>query len=166
VLAQRHVDGLRAGRRTDSLDDEPPARLVAAAPSVASSGKEPSEFDPDRARLLPRLRQAVAAALVTVAPADRLLLSLYYVQEMTLAQIAVVQGAHEATISRHLDRIRRELRKSVENSLVAGRTAENGAAQPGLSSAQVELCFGYALEDWAFDLDAALSGPAGEQEKI
>jgi RNA polymerase sigma-70 factor (ECF subfamily) len=166
VLAQRHVDGLRAARHTDPLDDEAPARLVAAAPSVAGSGKGPREFDPDRARLLPRLRQAVAAALATVAPADRLLLSLYYVQEMTLAQIAAVQGVHEATISRHLDRIRRELRKNAENSLLVGRTAENGvAAQPGLSSAQVELCFSYALEDWAFDLGGALSGPAAGQEK-
>ena len=88
--------------------------------------------DPDRARLLPRLRQAVAAALAAAPPADRLLLSLYYVQEMTLAQIARLQGVHEATISRQLDRIRRELRSGVEQSLVAGHAAENGAAaQPG-----------------------------------
>ncbi len=123
--------------------------------------------DPDRARLLPHLRQAVAAALATAMPADRLLLSLYYVREMTLAQIAAVQGVHEATISRQLDRIRRELRSGVEHSLLAGHAAENGtAARPGLSPAQVELCFRYAVEDWAFDLGGALSEPAAGQEKI
>jgi hypothetical protein len=85
---------------------------------------------------------------------------------MTLAQIAHVQGVHEATISRHLERIRRELRQGVEQSLAAVRSAENGAAaRPGLSPAEVELCFTYAQEDWAFDLGGTLSG-AAEREKM
>jgi RNA polymerase sigma factor (sigma-70 family) len=151
VLAQRHVDALRATQRTESLD-EPLA-------SVRPLARAADAADPDRARLLPRLQQAVASALAAAPPADRLLLSLYYLQEMTLAQIARLQGVHEATISRQLDRIRRDLRKTVEHSLVAGRAAENGdAAQKGFSAAEVELCFAYALEDWAFDLGGALSG--------
>jgi RNA polymerase sigma factor (sigma-70 family) len=159
VLAQRHVDALRAAQRIDPLEEATPARPAApAAPAAAA--------DPDRARLLPRLRQAVAAALAASTPGDRLLLSLYYVQEMTLAQIARVQGVHEATISRQLDRIRRDLRRNVEHSLVAGRAAENGAsAQPGLSPAKVELCFAYALEDWAFDLGASLAGAGSIERK-
>jgi RNA polymerase sigma-70 factor (ECF subfamily) len=162
VLAQRHVDALRTTQRIDSLDEEaPPARLPA---SRADQG--PPGPDPDRIRLLPRLRQAVAGALETMPAADRLLLSLYYVQEMTLARIARVQGVHEATISRHLERIRRELRESVERTLAGGRAAENGDAPgPGLSPAEVELCFTYALEDWGFDLGGALSG-AVEREKL
>jgi hypothetical protein len=104
--------------------------------------------------------------LAASTPGDRLLLSLYYVQEMTLAQIARVQGVHEATISRQLDRIRRDLRRNVEHSLVAGRAAENGAsAQPGLSPAKVELCFAYALEDWAFDLAHRWQAPAASKGK-
>jgi RNA polymerase sigma-70 factor len=163
VLAQRHVDALRSAQRTDSLDEESPEPIRPAARSAVEAGAA----DPDRARLLPRLQQSIAAALATATPADRLLLSLYYLQEMTLAQIARVQGVHEATISRQLDRIRRELRKNVEHSLAAGRAAENGdAPQPGLSPAQVELCFSYALEDWSFNLGGALSGAAAEQEKM
>jgi RNA polymerase sigma factor (sigma-70 family) len=179
VLAQRHVDALRATRRTDSLDHEslgpsrPAARLGARAAAAGPGkgpwdgpGKGPRDFDPDRARLLPRLRRAVSAALAAAPPADRLLLSLYYVQEMKLAQIARVQGVHEATISRQLERIRRELREGVERSLVTGRVAENGAAaRPGLSPAEVNLCFTYALEDWSFDLGGTLSG-AAEREKM
>jgi RNA polymerase sigma-70 factor (ECF subfamily) len=166
VLAQRHVDALRAAQRIDSLDDDSLAPPRAAARPAA--GTVAGDPDPDRARLLPRLRQAVAAAIAASPAADRLLLALYYLQEMTLAQIARVQGVHEATISRQLDRIRRELRAGVERSLLGGRAAENGsAAQPGLSPAQVELCFSYALEDWSFDLGGALSGLAArEQEKV
>jgi RNA polymerase sigma-70 factor (ECF subfamily) len=157
VLAQRHVDSLRAARHTESLDEplaprQPPAR----APAV----------DPDRARLLPRLRQAVAGALAVATPADRLLLSLYYLQGMTLARIARLQGVHEATISRQLDRIRGELRQTVEQALAAGSAPENGrAAQPGLSPAEIELCFSYALEDWSFDLGSALSSGTARRER-
>jgi RNA polymerase sigma-70 factor, ECF subfamily len=151
VLAQRHVDTLRATRHTESLD-EPLA-------SVRSPARAADAADPDRARLVPRLRQAISSALAAVPPAERLLLSLYYLQDMTLAQIARLQSAHEATISRQLERIRRGLRETVEHSLTAGRAAENGnAAQPGLSAAEVELCVAYALEDWSFDLGGALSG--------
>jgi RNA polymerase sigma-70 factor (ECF subfamily) len=151
ILAQRHVDMLRATRHTESLDEP----LAPVRPSVRAS----DGMDPDRARLLPRLREAVSSALAAVPPADRLLLSLYYLQDMKLAQIARLQSVHEATISRQLERIRRDLRKTVEHSLTAGRAAENGnAAKAGLSAAEVELCFAYALEDWAFDLGRALSG--------
>ena len=169
VLAQRHVDSLRSARHTESLDEplaphhpagagQPPAR------AAAGPGQGPRDVDPDRARFLPRLRQAVAGAVAAVPPADRLLLSLYYLQELTLAQIARLQGVHEATISRQLDRIRRELRQTVEQALAAGSAAENGrAAQPGLSPAEVQLCFAYALEDWAFDLGSALSSDARQR---
>jgi RNA polymerase sigma-70 factor (ECF subfamily) len=171
VLAQRHVDALRATQRTDSIDTGSGKELrdngPGQGPREIVSGKGTVEIgpDPDRSRLLPRLQQAVAAALAAAPPGDRLLLSLYYVREMTLAQIARVQGVHEATISRQLDRIRRELRESVEGSLATSRPAANGAAaRPGLSPAEIELCFSYALEDWSFDLGGALSSIAQREE--
>ena len=161
VLAQRHVDSLRSARHTESLDEPLAPRQPAG---VRQPPARAAAVDPDRARLLPRLRQAVAGALAAVPPADRLLLSLYYLQELTLAQIARLQAVHEATISRQLDRIRRELRQTVEQALTAGSAPENGrAAHPGLSQAEVQLCFAYALEDWAFDLGSALSSDARQR---
>jgi RNA polymerase sigma-70 factor (ECF subfamily) len=157
VLAQRHVDSLRAGQRAESLGDKP------ALPEPPASSRAP---DPDRARLLPRLRQAVAEALEALPPPDRLLLSLYYLQDMTLAQIARLRGVHEATISRQLERIRSGLRQSVEQALAVSRASADGG-QTGLSPAEVQLCFDYALDDWSFDLGRALSGPLRkEQEKF
>lgn len=155
VLAQRHVDALRSARRTESLDENPAPRRGAAMDLVASRGgrNAPDESDPDRARLLPRLRQAVAGAFAALPPADRLLLSFYYLQELTLAQIAAARGVHEATISRQLERIRGELRGHAERSLAAA-----------MSPAEVQLCFSLALEDWPFDLGRALEPNVAAKE--
>ncbi len=167
VLAQRHVDTLRAASRTESLDGDgagEPSHIAIAAASPGAAA--PLAGDPDRLSLLPRLQNAVSQALAALAPADRLLLSLYYVEGLTLAQIATLRGVHEATASRHLARIARELRESVEHALLAGAPAQNGRGPQGaLSPAQVELCFAYALEDWPLDLRHELqtAKPAPEQ---
>ena len=147
MLAQRHVDAMRSTSRATSLDDEasPPARLAVVDQSAA---------DPDRARLLPHLRRAVAAALQALSAGDRLLLALYYLQEMTLAQIARAQGVHGATISRQIARLRRELRQSVERAL-----SSPAEGSPKLSAAEIDLCFTYALEDGGIDLARALQLP-------
>ena len=158
VLAQRHIDALRAAKRTESLEDDesigndkgPLGRAAGSRTDADGAG------DPDRTRLLPQLRQAIAAALSALAPGERLLLSLYYVQELTLAQVARLRGVHEATISRQIDGVRRELRQSIERTLASGGSGSGGRV--GLSPAEIELCFSYAQDDWAFDLGSALSG--------
>jgi RNA polymerase sigma factor (sigma-70 family) len=162
VLAQRHVDSLRSAKRTESLGEE--ESLGGGKESLrpaARSRVDPREAeaaDPDRTRLLPQLRHALAAALAALAPAERLLLSLYYVQELTLARVARLRGVHEATISRQLEGVRRELRQHVERALASAGSGASGRA--GLSRAEIELCFSYALDDWAFDLGSALAtGP-------
>ncbi len=161
VLAQRHVDALRAAKRTESLEDENGVARPAVSPS-AGGGKTETRGagDPDRTRLIPQLREAIAAALAALSPAERLLLSLYYAQDLTLAQVARLRGVHEATVSRQLDGIRRVLRENVERVLAAGSSGPH--ARAGLSPAEIELCFSYALEDWAFDLGSALSSGARE----
>jgi RNA polymerase sigma-70 factor (ECF subfamily) len=158
VLAQRHIDALRAAKRTESLEDDesighdegPLGRAAVSRTDAVGAG------DPDRTRLLPQLRQAIAAALSALAPGERLLLSLYYVQELTLAQVARLRGVHEATISRQIEGVRRELRQSIERTLASGGSGSGGRV--GLSPAEIELCFSYAQDDWAFDLGSALSG--------
>jgi RNA polymerase sigma-70 factor, ECF subfamily len=155
VLAQRHVDALRASKRMESLDDEHTAGHELIFERANAALESP---DPDRARLLPRLFQAISEALAALPAPDRLLLSLYYVQELTLAQIACMRDVHEATASRRLQNIRLELRRRVESLLAAGRTAHNGgAAAKGLSPAEVRRCLDYALEDWSFDLASGLA---------
>lgn len=151
VLAQRNVDALRACQRTESLDEKEELEAL-------HGRKRDAPPDPDRARYLAMLQAALTEALAALNARDRLRLAYYYVQELTLAQIGRILGEHEATTSRHLDRIRRELRQSVEAALRDGRVSVGGAPSAArLSEAQIHLCFEYALEEWPFDLTGALS---------
>jgi len=111
VLAQRHVDRVRAGRRLEPLpeDDAPAAMATLAVPSPG--------LDPDRDRLVPLVQAAFVAAVAALVSRDRLRLACYYTQGLTLAEIGRLMGEHEATSSRQLARIRRELRDFVERDL-------------------------------------------------
>lgn len=138
VLAQRHVDELRRGQRTESLDEGPTLEVR----------HDTTATDPDRTRYLALLQAALSEALAALKPRDRLRLAYYYVDELTLAQIGRLVGEHEATVSRKLDRARLEVRKHVESAL---------REKKRLSEAQVRLCYEYAQEEWPFDLTGALS---------
>ena len=54
---------------------------------------------------LRRIEAAVKAELVTLDASQRFLLAAYYLDHRTLAEIAKLQGVHESTISRKLERI-------------------------------------------------------------
>jgi RNA polymerase sigma-70 factor len=110
VLAQRLVDRVRVVRRTEPLPDDDAAEAVtAAAPAPAVDGRW--------LRALELVRAALVAAVAALAPRDRLRLSCYYAQSMTLAQIGRVLSEHEGTVSRHLTRTRKLLREHVERHL-------------------------------------------------
>jgi RNA polymerase sigma-70 factor (ECF subfamily) len=111
VLAQRHVDGIRAARRLTSLDDpdggtpEPVATAAAVEPDAAA-------------------RMRVAATCISVALAgldapSRLRLAYYYVHGLTLAEAGRLFGEHEATASRKLEKARTALRGLIETALAA-----------------------------------------------
>jgi RNA polymerase sigma factor (sigma-70 family) len=108
LLAQRYVDRYRAARRLEPLPDEDTPAAIAAAPVDDSSA---------RPRFVAAMQAALAAAIVALAPRDRLRLRCYYAQEMTLAQIARITREHEATVSRQLARTRKQLRHELERRL-------------------------------------------------
>ena len=68
--------------------------------------------------------------------------------QLTLAQIGKLVGEHEATVSRKLERTRRQVRERVEASLRRERR---------LSEAQLLSCLEYARKEWPFDLTSTLS---------
>ena len=127
VLAQRHVDAIRARRRTEPLPDDDGAAAVVA-----------QENDPDRALLVPLVENALQEAIDDLPAKDRLRLRSYYVGQLTLAEIGRITGEHEATVSRHLSRTRRSLRDAAERRL---------REQDHLSDAQMARAFELALED-------------------
>ena len=146
VLSQRHVDRLRAARRTEAFpDDESPAAL-------ASREAPP---DPDRVRFLAWITAALAWAVAALAPRDRLRLGCYYAQNLTLAEIGRLLGEHEASASRHLAKTRREIRQAVE-----GRLRD----QHHLDAAGIAQCFDAVLEDaGTMDLAELMGPPAARK---
>ncbi|MGH7819639.1 MAG: sigma-70 family RNA polymerase sigma factor, partial [Candidatus Binatia bacterium] len=143
LVARRHIDVRRADRRREALDeDDPPEPLAGSTPG-------PERSDPDRPRYVACLQRALTKTIAALEPRERLRLSCYHLQEMTLAEIGRLFGEHESTVSRKLDRLRREIRKQVERAL---------RRDEGLSDEQIRLCYEYAREEWPYDLRQALSG--------
>jgi len=152
ILAQRHVDGIRRARRNEPLEEgEAGERAYGEQQNalgnsaISSAGGSP---DPERNRFLAILQAVLTAALDALEPRDRLRLAYYYVEGSTLAEIGRLVGEHEATVSRKLERTRREIRKRVDGAL---------RQEKKLSAAQLQLCYEYAREEWPFDLTRALS---------
>ena len=130
LLARRHIDAMRVARRTQSLDAvEQPDDLL---PAVAAPA------DPDRARLVEALQNALREAFAQLDPRDRLRLSCYHTDGLTLARIGRMLGEHEATVSRKLQRTREDVRAAVARLL---------RERLGLSADDVDVCFRYAVED-------------------
>jgi len=156
LLSRRHIDALRAGRRTTSLDamerpDElfDSARALTPAPATA-----PPDLAPDRGRLAAALQQALDAALSALEPQDRLRLAYYHVDEMTLAQIGRQLGEHEATVSRKLTRIRQTLRERIDAALRELR----------LGPEEIRACYRQALEDGTVSAHGLRLGVSADAE--
>jgi RNA polymerase sigma-70 factor, ECF subfamily len=152
VLAQRHVDEIRRTRATEPLENETgdvTAEAESAAPGAARDNSPDAE--PERANYLAAMQAALAAALGALDARDRLRLAYYYADDRTLAEIGRLLSEHEATVSRKLDRTRRDVRSRVETWLRDGKQS---------SDAQVRACLECASGEWPFDLSAQLK-PAG-----
>ena len=157
VLAQRHIDAIRAGRRFESLDDDDAKPPSAQTIQKLSQAVSVQPADPNRERYSTLFVRALQAALAALDPRDEQRLRLYYANEQTLAEIGRQVGEHESSVSRNLDRIRLALRRTIEETLRNGCPAANGfAAELGLSDAQISLCFEYASADASFDLEKLL----------
>lgn len=101
LISQRYVDRLRETRHLDPLPEESSPAAIPAAAAVNN---------PDHSRYVTAMQSALAAALATLEPRDRLRLRCYYAQQMTLAEIGRVTREHEATVSRNLARTRNVVR--------------------------------------------------------
>jgi RNA polymerase sigma factor (sigma-70 family) len=159
VLAQRHIDSIRAGRRFEELAEDE----VTEAERKPSLGLQVQPADPHRELYVSLFIRALQAALDRLPPLEKDRLRLYYAEEKTLAEIGRLLGEHESSVSRHLDRVRRDLRQAVEEILRRGLVAANGSpAQPGLSDAEISLCFEYCAENTPIDLEKLLPQPPSQ----
>src|SRR5882762_5337982 len=102
VLAQRHVDAIRASRRFTELDGADghatlPAAQLAAPRHISSASAEPLR-DPHRTELVAFFRRALDLALGLLDAQDKERLRLYYAAEQTLAEIGRKLGEHESSV--------------------------------------------------------------------
>jgi RNA polymerase sigma-70 factor len=167
VLAQRHIDAIRSARRFTELHDDTINRdddKISRLPLAPQPTQSPR--DPHRERYVALFTRTLQTALGLLDLRDKQRLRLYYADELTLAEIGRLLGEHESSVSRNLDRVRRELRSQVEAALRNGRVAASGPqAEPGLSDEEISLCFEYASEDAPIDLDKLFPprGPSAER---
>jgi RNA polymerase sigma-70 factor (ECF subfamily) len=113
TLAQRHVDRHRKTYRETPLD-------TLDAPATAAEQANPH---------LARLTVAVARTLAALEAEDRLMLSAYFLDQRTLAEIGRVLRVHEATISRRLKRLTGDLRKRLLRNLESGGLSRRAAEE-------------------------------------
>jgi len=160
VLAQLHVDRIRAGRKFEELEDEDGrdnAKLPVAARVLQAA-------DPHRARYLLKFTRALQTALENLDARDVALLRMYYAEQKKLAEIGRGLGEHESSVSRHLEKVRQDVRRAVEGILRGGSEALNGDGRSGgMSEAEIALCFEYGAEDAPIDLDKLLSPSAARE---
>ncbi len=142
VIARRAADMWRATKIHEPLDE-------AAERSLNRAAREPqAPHDPQRGRYLSVLCESLKCTIAKLPPSDRLRISYYYLQGLTLAQIGSLMGEHESTISRKLAQTRNRIRENVERNL---------RDEHHLSADQISACFEYATEDWPFNLAEVLA---------
>ena len=149
VLAQEYVNRYRRTKRLVSLDGESEDGVQFRAP------------DPEPAASAdPRLAQSTDEALALLSAEDRMVLSAYYLDGRTLAEIARMLGVHESTISRKLDKLAKGLRKQILAAL--GRR--------GMSRRQAKEALEVDVRDLQFDIRRSLaqdsSQPAFSEKRV
>jgi len=82
---------------------------------------------------------AVSAAIAGLDAEDRLILKLYYFDDLKLKDIAATFGYHEATASRKLTRVQSEIRKGVERELKSKHGWTDGEVKKHLSETAAGL---------------------------
>jgi RNA polymerase sigma-70 factor, ECF subfamily len=106
VVAQEYVNLYRATRRETSLD------------AALDEGIQFEAGEPDLSVADPRAEAAAADELAALSAEERFLLAAYYLDHRTLAEIAKLQGVHESTVSRKLERVTSGLRKRIRKRMI------------------------------------------------
>jgi RNA polymerase sigma-70 factor (ECF subfamily) len=136
VVAQEYVNRYRRTKRLVSLDEESEEGVQFRAP-------EPEPV-PETDQ---RLAQATDETLALLSGEDRTVLSAYYLDGRTLAEVARMLGVHESTISRKIDKLARSLRKQIVAALM----------RRGMSRRQAEEALEVDVRDLQVDIRRSLT---------
>lgn len=124
VVGQLAIDRhRRTSRLVQTEEDADFDRMLGDAAPQTDGWRVAAPLDPERALAESESSRAVQSALeraiTELADEDRLLVKLYYFDNLRLREAGAVLGVHEATASRRLARLHTEIRRRVEAILVA-----------------------------------------------
>ena len=155
VVAQLAVDVFRKqSRLVQTEEDTDLDRLARDAnvgegqPVLAGAGIPTPEESISNRFAQTDMRQALNRAVQELAAEDRLLVKLYYFDNLRLREAGAVLGVHEATASRRLTRIQTDLRKRVAKILIDER---------GWTQAETEKSFAEVAQHLDTDLEGLLT---------
>jgi RNA polymerase sigma-70 factor (ECF subfamily) len=136
VLAQEFVNRYRKQRRLVSLEEKDEQGQQFAAPAAT-----------EIAAVDPRVEAATDEALTQLSAEERFILSAYFLDGRTLAEVARMLGVHESTISRKVEKVTATLRKKIRQGLAAR----------GMSKRQAEEALDADVRDVRVDVRARLA---------
>jgi RNA polymerase sigma-70 factor (ECF subfamily) len=155
VVAQLAVDVFRKqSRLVQTEEDTDLDRLARDAnvgegrPVLAGAGIPTPEESMSNRFAQTDMQQALNRAVQELAAEDRLLVKLYYFDNLRLREAGAVLGVHEATASRRLTRIQTDLRKRVTKILIDER---------GWTQAETEKSFAEVAQHLDTDLEGLLT---------
>lgn len=153
VVAQLSVDAFRKQSKLVQTEEDTDLDRLARDASIsetstfAAAGVQNPEQSLTNRFTRENLQQALTQAVGELAAEDRLLVKLYYFDNLRLREAGVVLGVHEATASRRLTRIQTDLRKRVSQILVDER---------GWTKAEAERSFAEVAQHLDTDLEALI----------
>jgi RNA polymerase sigma-70 factor, ECF subfamily len=153
VVAQLSVDAFRKQAKLVQTEEDADLDRLARdshlgeTPTFAAAGVQNPEQSLSNRFAQENLQQALAQAVSELAAEDRLLVKLYYFDNLRLREAGVVLGVHEATASRRLTRIQTDLRQRVSQILVDER---------GWTKAEAERSFAEVAQYLDTDLETLI----------
>jgi RNA polymerase sigma-70 factor (ECF subfamily) len=123
VVSQMAVDHFRKDSRFVHIEENREFENLADAASNNSNNSRAAAHTESPEELFSNLQTgrdvsaALKSAIESLDAEDRLILKLYYFEDLKLKEIARAFGYHEATASRKLARLHSEIRKKVEKQL-------------------------------------------------
>ncbi|MFN0277464.1 MAG: sigma-70 family RNA polymerase sigma factor [Pyrinomonadaceae bacterium] len=118
VVSQLAVDQFRKTSKFVQIEEDREFEILASENSnfLAQHDENPEDILTEK-QTSSDVSEALGAAVAGLDAEDRLILKLYYFDDLKLKDIASTFGYHEATASRKLTWVQTEIRKSVEKSL-------------------------------------------------
>jgi RNA polymerase sigma-70 factor (ECF subfamily) len=153
VVAQLAVDTYRKQSKLVQTEEDADLDRLAQEVHVAQgqpalAGMQNPEESMSNRFARTELQQALSKSVAELNAEDRLLVKLYYFDNLRLREAGAVLGVHEATASRRLTRIQIDLRKRVSEILVAER---------GWTKAEAERSFSELGQQLDTDVEAILN---------